>query len=92
MSQEKVDRYKESKATRRERQRKARRKQIFMRAGMSCVAVLLLVWIGYSVVRSVADNKPKTAVEVKYDDVSGYLTGLNATPEEETPVDESQGE
>lgn len=90
MSQEKVDRYKESKATRRERQRKARRKQIMMQIGLLVVAVLLVVWIGYSVVRSVADNKPKTAVEVKYDDVNQYLTELNTEPaeDEEAPVEE----
>ena len=49
MSQEKVNRYKEEKANRKELLAKEKKKQAMMKAGAGVVVLALVCWLGYSV-------------------------------------------
>lgn len=78
MSQEKVNKYKEQKANRKEIMKKQKRAKLLRNsvAGLVCVAVL--GWVGYSAVDYYQSNKPRKTVEVDYAAVNEYSEGLNA--------------
>ena len=76
MSQEKVAKYKESKANRKEimkKQKQARRVRNTV-AGIICV--VLVGWVGYSAVTYLQENKPRQEVEVDYTAVDEYTETL----------------
>lgn len=76
MSQEKVDRYKEEKARRKEIMKKERRKHL-IRQCIICVAVLgLFGWMGYSAYTIHEDKKPRQVADVDYTAFQDYLTGI----------------
>ena len=78
MSQEKVARYKEEKANRKEIMRKQKIAKITRNSVMTLVLVAVVGWIGYSAVAYYQDNKPREAVEVDYAALNEYTNGLNA--------------
>lgn len=78
MSQEKVAKYKEEKAKRKEIMKKQRVAKNF-RKGIGIVVLVLLVgYIGGSGVKYYQDNKPRKVVEVDYSALNDYIDGLSA--------------
>ena len=80
MSQEKVDKYKEQKANRKETMKKAKRASLIRNAVTSVVLVAVIGWVGYSGVTYVINNRPRPSVDVNYTSVADYIEGL--TPED----------
>lgn len=85
MSQEKVAKYKEEKANRKEIMKKAKRARLIRNsiAGVVCVAVV--GWVGYSGIAFYLDSRPRPEVEVNYTAVSDYEAQFY---EDETTVTE----
>lgn len=76
MSQEKVLKYKEEKAHRKENVKKAKRKKMMRNIIASLICLVAVVWVGYSGVTYYMENQPRTEVEVDYTDLDNYLNGL----------------
>lgn len=77
MSQEKVNRYKEEKANRKQIMRKQKLMHTVRATLMGVVAVALVGWLGYSAYGIYEDKQPREVVEVDYTAVSAYLQSLN---------------
>ena len=77
MSQEKVARYKEEKANRKEIMKKQKIAKITRNSITAVVLVAVLGWVGYSAVAYYQDNKPREAVEVDYAALNEYTNGLS---------------
>ena len=73
MSQEKVNRYKEEKANRKQNVAKEKRKRAISKVVGVLAAVVIIGWVGYSAVDSYQSSKPREQVEVDYSAVSDYL-------------------
>lgn len=73
MSQEKVNRYKEEKANRKQIMAKKKREKAIRRVIGAVVAVVLIGWVGYSAVDAYQDSRPREVVEVDYTAVEEYL-------------------
>ena len=78
MSQEKVDRYKEQKANRKEMMKKAKRKSIIRNSIASVVLVAVIGWVGYSGVTYIIAHQPRQEVDVNYTSVNDYVESLTA--------------
>ena len=78
MSQEKVLKYKEEKANRKEIMKKQKIAKITRNSITAVVLVAVLGWVGYSAVAYYQDNKPREAVEVDYAALNEYTEGLGA--------------
>ena len=78
MSQEKVDKYKEQKANRKEIMKKQKRAKLFRNSVTGLVCVAILGWVGYSAVDYYQSNKPRKSVEVDYAAIDEYTEGLSA--------------
>lgn len=81
MSQQKVDKYKESKVNRKARMKREKRLKLLRRIGLGLVALVLVGWIGHSVYKHIEARQDSKSVEISYSAVSDYLNGL--TPAEE---------
>ncbi len=77
MSQEKVNRYKEEKANRKQNVAKEKRKKAISKVVGVLAAVVIIGWVGYSAVDSYQSSQPREQVEVDYTAVSDYLQSLN---------------
>lgn len=77
MSQEKVARYKEAKANRKETIKKEKRKKMLRTTVATVICVAVLGWVGYSAVEYHKANKQREAVEVDYSAVNEYLEQLS---------------
>ena len=77
MSQEKVRRYKEEKANRKEIMKKQKVKKIMSGTVAAVVCVAIVGWIGYSGVEYYQDNKPRKQVEADYTAVNKYIEALS---------------
>lgn len=77
MSQEKVNRYKEEKANRKQNVAKEKRKKAISKVVGVLAAVVIIGWVGYSTVDSYQSSQPREQVEVDYTAVSDYLQSLN---------------
>lgn len=77
MSQQKVDRYKQEKANRKQIMRRQRIMSIVRKCAVAVVAVALIGWLGFSVYDSYTSNQERPAVAVNYDSVTDYLSGLS---------------
>ena len=77
MSQEKVNRYKEQKANRKEIIKKEKRQDNLRKAVAAVICVVCIGWIGYSVY-GVANRPDTSSAEVNLDAYSEYLNGLAA--------------
>ena len=78
MSQEKVARYKEAKANRKETIKKEKRQKMLRTTVATVICVAVLSWVGYSGVEYYQANKQREAVEVDYSAVNDYLEQLSA--------------
>ena len=72
MSQEKVKRYKEQKANRKEIMKKEKRASIVRNVIAAVVLVVIVGWLGYSAVDFYIDNLPREVVDVDYNVISEY--------------------
>ncbi|MCD7885491.1 MAG: hypothetical protein LUI87_17605 [Lachnospiraceae bacterium] len=64
MSQEKVDRYKEEKKNRAKIIKKEKRQWMLTKIGMGVVAVLVVVWVGFSVYNYTWTSDDTTTVDL----------------------------
>lgn len=90
MSQEKVDRYKEQKANRKELMKKAKRAAVIRNTIASVVLVAVVGWVGYSGVTYIIKHLPRPEVDVNYTSVADYVESLTA--EEETTTEDTTAE
>jgi len=81
MSQEKVNRYKETKASRKEVEAKAKRKGLIAKVVGCVIAVALVCWLGYSVFE-MASRPDSTPIELDTTAMDEYLNGLYGTDTE----------
>ena len=77
MSQEKVNKYKEQKANRKETLRKAKRASLIRNIVAGVVLVATIGWVGYSAVDYYQNNQPRESVEVDYSAVDDYLESIS---------------
>lgn len=77
MSQEKVTKYKEAKANRKETMKKQKQAKMLRNTVMAVVAVAVLGWVGYSAVDYYQNNQPRESVEVDYSAVDDYLESIS---------------
>ena len=77
MSQEKVAKYKEQKANRKEIMKKEKQQKQIRIVVTSLIGAAVIGWIGYSAVNTIIDNQPRQTVEVDYTAVDEYLNGIN---------------
>ena len=76
MSQEKVARYKEEKANRKELMKKAKRQKAVRNTVAAVICVAVVGWLGYSAVDYIETNRPRQEVEVDYTAIDEYLTTM----------------
>ena len=76
MSQEKVDRYKQDKANRKQIMRKQRITNFVRKGVLALVAHALIGWLGYSAYDMYESGKERVVAEVNYDSVTDYLNSL----------------
>ncbi len=80
MSQEKVNRYKEEKAKRKELLAKEKKKQMIARICAGLIGLALAGWVGYSVYDTA--TRPDTSdVELDASALDEYISGINAEAE-----------
>ena len=77
MSQEKVTKYKEAKANRKETMKKQKQAKMLRNTVMAVVAVAVFGWVGYSAVDYYQNNQPRESVEVDYSAVDDYLESIS---------------
>ena len=75
MSQEKVNRYKEQKASRKEVMAKEKRQSMIVKLVSGVIVLALVCWLGYSVYNS-ATRPDTTPVELDAAAMQEYLTDL----------------
>lgn len=88
MSQEKVQKYKEEKANRKETVKKEKRVKLITNIVLTLIPVLLIVLLVDSGVRTYLDSRPRESVSVDYTDLSDYVEVLTA--DEEDKKDETE--
>lgn len=76
MSQEKVDRYKQEKANRKQNMKKEKLKQAFRRVVVSVLVLALFGWLGYSGYNLYDSSRPKDSVQVNYMAITDYQSSL----------------
>ena len=76
MSQEKVNRYKEEKARRKEKLRKERFKSMVRKLVVLVLSLALVGWVVFSAVDTYQANRPRDTVTVNYEGVTNYLQAL----------------
>lgn len=81
MSQEKVDRYKQEKANRKQTMRKQKAMGIVRKLILAVVAIALVGWLGYSAFDIYESGKERAVAEVNYDAVTNYLNNMSTTTE-----------
>ena len=75
MSQEKVDRYKEQKANRKQIMTREKRRKFLIKVCAGVIALALVCWLGYSIYDTV--NKPDTSdVAITTTAIDDYVSGL----------------
>ena len=82
MSQEKVNKYKEQKANRKETMRKEKRASLIRNVVAGVVLVATIGWVGYSGVTYIIKHQPRPEVDVNYTSVADYVEGLNKEDEQ----------
>lgn len=76
MSQEKVAKYKELKANRKELMKKEKKQKAIRNTVTAIICVAAIGWVGYSAVDYWQENKPRQEVEVDYSAIDGYLQDM----------------
>lgn len=88
MSQEKVNKYKEEKANRKEMMKKAKRVSMIRNCIASVVLVAAVGWVGYSGVTYIIKHQPRQETDVNYTAVVDYMDSL--IEEEKTTEDTTE--
>ena len=78
MSQEKVNRYKESKKNRKEIMAREKRQRMLSKAAVWVVCGVALGWIGASAYQVYENSKPLETVYVDLTALDDYMAGLDA--------------
>lgn len=78
MSQEKVNKYKEEKANRKETMKKAKRASLVRNIVASVVLVAAIGWVGFSGVTYIIEHRPRPEVSVDYTALDDYAKSLTA--------------
>ena len=78
MSQEKVNKYKEAKANRKETMKKEKQQRTVRRCVVGVCGVALAVWLGYSALNVYQESQPKESVEVDYNAITEYQQELSS--------------
>ena len=78
MSQEKVNRYKEEKANRKQLIKKQKRNRIISRIVGVVVCLAFVGWLGYSIYDTSTKNDAVSQTEVNLTAIQDYLSGLTA--------------
>lgn len=81
MSQEKVDKYKQEKANRKEIMKKEKMQHMIRRCVVGVCGLALVAWLGYSAYNVYEESQPKEEVSVNYDAITEYQSELAATIE-----------
>lgn len=77
MSQEKVQRYKQEKANRKEIIKKQKRREKLIKAASAVVALVVIGWIGFSVYDSITSAPAQGKnITVDMNSIEEYITGL----------------
>ena len=82
MSQEKVTKYKEAKANRKETIKKEKRVKLIRNTVAGIVVAAVVGWVGYSAVAFYIANLPRPEAEVNYTAISDYETRFYETSTE----------
>ena len=77
MSQKKVDQYKKEKANRKQTMRKERVMGVVRTCAVTVVALALVGLLGFSAYDSYMSNQERPTVEINYDAVTNYMSGLS---------------
>lgn len=77
MSQEKVNRYKEEKANRKQTMAKQKRERAIRKVAGVVIAVVMVAWIGYSAVDAYQSSRPRDVVEVDYTAMEEYMQTIS---------------
>lgn len=78
MSQQKVDKYKKEKYSRKKQLQKEKQARILYRT-VGCVAgIAIAFWIGFSAYSRYEANQPVSYTEVNIDAISDYMTSLSS--------------
>ncbi|MBR2045588.1 MAG: hypothetical protein IJ958_05575 [Agathobacter sp.] len=76
MSQAKVDQYKKEKANRRETIAKEKRNKKIMKLCGGVIVAALAVWVGFSAVEVVKENRPVETIYVDTAELDNYISEL----------------
>ncbi len=76
MSQEKVDRYKQEKANRKQNMKKEKVKQLFRRCVVGVLGLALIGWLGYSAYNVYDTSRPKQTAQVDYTAITDFQSDL----------------
>lgn len=76
MSQEKVDRYKQEKANRKNIIKKQRVMNVVRKAVLTLAALALVGWLGYSAYDTYSSNQEREVATVNYDALTTYISEL----------------
>lgn len=76
MSQAKVDRYKEEKASRKQTMKKQRMMDVVRKCVLAVAGLAIVVWLGFSAYSTIESNKEREIASVNYDAVNTYIDGL----------------
>ncbi|MCI8558880.1 MAG: hypothetical protein HFI19_14205 [Lachnospiraceae bacterium] len=77
MSQEKVNRYKQEKANRKEILAKEKKKQTITKAAAGVIVLALVCWLGYSVY-DMATRPDTSTIEMDASALDSYLSSMGA--------------
>lgn len=77
MSQEKVERYKQEKANRKQTIKKEKFKMRAYASIFTIIAIALVGWFGYSAYTEYENNKEVVATEINLDSIDNYLSTLS---------------
>ena len=77
MSQDKVNRYKEEKKNRKQLMEKEKQQKAIRKVVGIVIAVVFVGWVGFSVVDTYQNSRPREVVEVDYTAVENYLNEIS---------------
>lgn len=90
MSQEKVNKYKEEKANRKQIMKRERRNRIIGRIVGTVICLAIVGWLGYSVYDSAAKKSAASQTEANLEAMQNYLGGLSAPASDEGGEDSEE--
>ncbi|MFI3207622.1 MAG: hypothetical protein R3Y40_00670 [Eubacteriales bacterium] len=77
MSQEKVNKYKEQKANRKEIIKKEKRHNMMIKAGAAVIGLVAVCWVGISIPQAYQDMQPREEYAIDYTAVDTYFESIS---------------